>query len=86
MIEGSRTTGTPVFVVSNIHGEVVCLGADFHVFARFSLSPPRTAKSISLSANAERLRYASLFGPFHGCLPATLFVCRMTSRVAKAEG
>jgi hypothetical protein len=37
-------------------------------------------------ANAERLRYASLFGPFRGCYPATLFVCRITFRVAKAEG
>jgi hypothetical protein len=33
------------------------------------------AKSISLSANAERLRYAGLFEPFHGCyLPRYLFV------------
>src|ERR1700722_18302290 len=54
--------GTPVFAVSNIHGgRVAWLGADFHI-RRFacafspSVSPPRIAKSISLSANAERPR------------------------------
>ena len=58
-----------MFAVSNIHG-VGCLGndIDFAVLGgemgRRECAHAKSANMESASANSERLRYASLFGPF----------------------